>query len=124
MNTHFQLAAEKDTPLLIEMMREFYQHENLVWDEEIARSGLHKLFRDPGLGSAFIILMDEHPAGYFVLTFPFSLEFHGKFALLDEIYIRAAFISFDRIPAGPAPSLYEMAVILRVAVMIQFRLCV
>ncbi len=91
MTTHFQLAAEKDTPLLIEMMREFYQHENLVWDEEIARSGLHKLFRDPGLGSAFIILTDEHPAGYFVLTFPFSLEFHGKFALLDEIYIRAAF---------------------------------
>ena len=91
MTTHFQLSSEKDTPLLVEMMREFYQHEGLAWDEEVARSGLQKLFHGPGLGSAYIILADEHPAGYFVLTFPFSLEFHGKFALLDEIYVRAAF---------------------------------
>jgi ribosomal protein S18 acetylase RimI-like enzyme len=91
MTTHFQLAAEKDTALMVEMMREFYQHESLAWTEEVARGGLHKLFRDPGLGSAYIILMDEHPAGYFVLTYPFSLEFHGKFGLLDEIYIREAF---------------------------------
>jgi ribosomal protein S18 acetylase RimI-like enzyme len=91
MNTHFHLAAEKDTEPLLEMMREFYQHEGIPWNEEVAKSGLHKLFRDPGIGSAYIILADEHPAGYFVLTFPFSLEFHGKFALLDEIYVRAAF---------------------------------
>ncbi|MGZ7077088.1 MAG: GNAT family N-acetyltransferase, partial [Candidatus Angelobacter sp.] len=30
-------------------------------------------------------------AGYFALTFCFSLEFHGRFALLDELYLREAY---------------------------------
>jgi hypothetical protein len=100
MTTHFQLAAEKDTPLLVEMMREFYQHENLVWDEEIARSGLHKLFRDPGLGSAYIVLTDEHPAGYFVLTFPFSLWSFTASSLCSMRFISARPFG-GRTSAGP-----------------------
>ena len=89
-NIHFQLAAEKDLPRLLELMRELYQHEGMNYDEEVARSALKKTFLDSTLGSAYLILLDDHPAGYFVLTFCFSLEFHGKFALLDEIYVRKA----------------------------------
>ncbi|MBZ5522773.1 MAG: GNAT family N-acetyltransferase [Acidobacteriia bacterium] len=91
MNSHFQLASEKDLTRLTEMMREFYRHEGIRFDDEVARTCLFRLFRDPAAGTAYVILVDETPAGYFVLTFPFSLEFHGKFALLDELYIREPF---------------------------------
>src|SRR5437660_2355568 len=90
MNVHFQLASERDLLRLLELMRELYQHEAMNFDEEVARSALKKTLLDSTLGSAYLILLDEQPAGYFVLTFCFSLEFHGKFALLDEIYVRKA----------------------------------
>ena len=63
----------------------------MVFDEEVARSTLNKTLHDPTLGSAYLILLDEQVVGYLVLTSCFSLEFHGKFALLDELYIREGF---------------------------------
>jgi len=91
MNTQFQLATEKDLPRLLELMREFYQEQEMVFDEEVARSGLRKTLLDPGLGSAYLILAEQELAGYFAITFCYSLEFHGKFALVDEIYLRTPF---------------------------------
>lgn len=91
MAVHFQLASEKDLPRLIELMRELYQHEGMDFDEEVARSGLNKTLLDPTLGSAYLILLDEQVAGYFVLTSCFSLEFYGKCGLLDELYVREGF---------------------------------
>jgi len=90
-NLHFQLATEKDLLRFVELMRELYQNQGMMFDEEIARSSLKKTLLDSTLGSAYLVLLDEQLAGYFVLTFCFSLEFHGKFALLDEIYILQAF---------------------------------
>jgi GNAT superfamily N-acetyltransferase len=91
MNSRFQLAAEKDVPQLLELMRELYQHEGMLFDEEVARSGLNKTLHDPTVGSAYLILLDDQLAGYFVLTSCFSLEFYGKCGLLDELYVREAF---------------------------------
>jgi ribosomal protein S18 acetylase RimI-like enzyme len=92
MEIRFQLATEKDVSQLIEMMRELYRHDALsVFNEEAAKSGLNKTLLDPTLGSVYLILVAEEPAGYLVLTYCFSLEFHGKFMLLDEIYLREGF---------------------------------
>lgn len=91
METRFQLVAEKDLPALLELMRQFYENQGMAYDEEVARSGLRKILLDSTLGSAYLVLRDEQIAGYFVLTSCFSLEFHGKVALLDELYIREEF---------------------------------
>lgn len=91
MNAHFRLAAEKDLPCLIQLMRELYQHEGITFHEDVARSGLNKTLVDPTLGSAYLIFMDDQLAGYLVLTSCFSLEFQGKYGLLDELYIRESF---------------------------------
>lgn len=88
----FRPATEKDASQLIEMMRELYARDALTaFNEEVARSGLNKTLLDPTLGSAYLILVDEEVAGYLVLASCFSLEFHGKFMLLDEMYLRASF---------------------------------
>src|SRR5215471_14846067 len=87
----FRLATEKDLPQLLELMREFYQDQGMAFDEEVARSGLRKIFVEPALGSAYLILANNDVAGYFALTACFSLEFHGRIGLLDELYVREPF---------------------------------
>jgi hypothetical protein len=42
----------------------------------------------PGLAQIYFIFRGPELAGYFTLTFCFSLEFHGRFALFDELYLR------------------------------------
>jgi ribosomal protein S18 acetylase RimI-like enzyme len=91
MNALFQLLSEQEIPALLELMREFYAGQHMRFDERVARGGIKKLLADPALGQAGFIYHGAELAGYFVLTFCFSLEFHGRFALLDELYVREAF---------------------------------
>ena len=91
MQTQFQLVADSTLPQFIDLMREFYAAENLNFNEEVAKVAVRKTLMDSSLGSAYLILVDKTVVGYFALTFGFSLEFHGKFALMDELYIRQAY---------------------------------
>jgi len=91
MDAHFQLISDGDLSKTLDLMREFYALTYMRFDEEVARAALRKTLLDPSLGSVYLVLLEKEPVGYFVLTFCFSLEFHGKFALLDEIYLREAY---------------------------------
>jgi ribosomal protein S18 acetylase RimI-like enzyme len=91
MNALFQLLSEQDIPTLLELMREFYPEQHMCLDEQAAAAAAKKLTNDPALGQIYLVFRGAELAGYFVLTFCFSLEFHGRFALLDELYIRQGF---------------------------------
>jgi ribosomal protein S18 acetylase RimI-like enzyme len=91
MNAVFQLLSEHETPALLRLMSEFYAGQHMRFDERVARSGLEKILDDASLGQVCFIYHGADLAGYFVLTFCFSLEFNGKFALLDELYVREPF---------------------------------
>jgi ribosomal protein S18 acetylase RimI-like enzyme len=91
MATVFRLLAPDDLPTFLELMREFYPQQHMRLDEKAASAAAKGLMNDPGLGAIYLILPKGELAGYFVLTFCYSLEFHGRFGLLDEIYIRPAF---------------------------------
>ena len=91
MNALFQLLSEDDLKRFTGLMREFYSDQHLPFDQPVALSGLQKLIATPSLGQAYLIFLGSEAAGYFVLTFCFSLEFHGRFGLLDELYIRPQF---------------------------------
>src|SRR5262250_2405490 len=73
------------------MMREFYEQQHMRFDENTARGAINRLLKSPEHGQIYLIFRGPVLAGYFVLTFCFSLEFHGRFALLDELYIREPF---------------------------------
>lgn len=49
---------------------------------------LARLVTDASLGRVWLIEADREPVGYVVVTFSYSLEFHGRDALLDELYLR------------------------------------
>jgi GNAT superfamily N-acetyltransferase len=91
MNVLFQLLSEQEIPALLEMMRDFYAQQQMRFDETIAGRAINKLLHAPNLGQIYLIFRGDELAGYFALTFCFSLEFHGRFALLDELYLREAF---------------------------------
>ena len=91
MNPLFQLLSESEIPVVLELMREFYPQTHMAFAESAARAALGKLLKDPSNGELYLIFRGSELAGYFALTFCFSLEFHGRFALLDELYIREGF---------------------------------
>ncbi|MBA3441168.1 MAG: GNAT family N-acetyltransferase [Pyrinomonadaceae bacterium] len=91
METTFKLAEQADVNLLVELMEQFYEFEHLAFDEQIAREALGKLLGDASLGRVWLIQYGEQPIGYVVLTFGFSLEFRGRNAIVDELYIRPGY---------------------------------
>ena len=84
---HFRHAGGEDAPALLDLMRPFYETEHLVFDPERTPAALRTLLSDPGLGQAWLIEVDGAAAGYFVLTFVFVLEFGGRCAFVDELFI-------------------------------------
>ena len=91
MHVNFNTAGAADEDILIAWMREFYTVEHLTFDEGVARAALRQILRNGALGSVYLIRLGEDVAGYVVLTFGFSLEFHGRDALVDELYLREEF---------------------------------
>jgi GNAT superfamily N-acetyltransferase len=84
-------ADMSDVPALLELMREFYADQEMKFSEAVAQAGLRELITNPKLGRVFLLGADARLVGYFVLTFCYSLEFRGRFALLDELYVREPF---------------------------------
>lgn len=70
--------------------RDFFAEDRYPFNEEESRTNLALLLSDPRLGRVFVLEDGETPAGYLVLTFGFSLEFGGRNALVDELYVAPA----------------------------------
>ena len=89
--TPIRPAVPADVEGIVAMMREFYVHERIELDEERARRALTDLVTVPALGGVWWIGGAGEATGYMVVTLGYSLEFAGRFALLDELYVRAGF---------------------------------
>jgi GNAT superfamily N-acetyltransferase len=89
MAPQFRLAREPDVELLLDFMRQFYALERYPFDEVAARAALTTLVRDPSLGRAWLIGEGDAAIGYVVLTFGYSLEYRGRDAFVDELFLRA-----------------------------------
>lgn len=72
-------------------MREFYAQQEMGFDEPAASRAVTSALNDPSQAQIYLIFRGTELAGYFALTFCFSLEFHGRFALFDEIYLRETY---------------------------------
>jgi GNAT superfamily N-acetyltransferase len=88
METYFQPATVADIDLLVGFMRQFYEIDHYPFNEQIALAALDGIISDPSLGRVWIIREGASPVGYMVLTFGYSLEYHGKDAFIDELYIQ------------------------------------
>jgi ribosomal protein S18 acetylase RimI-like enzyme len=87
--TTFSIAAHADIETLLQFMREYYEFDHLPFDAHIARPALEKLLSDNSLGRVWLIHLRGEAIGYIVLTLGYSLEYGGRDAFIDEVYIRA-----------------------------------
>lgn len=72
---------------VIQLMRRLYDHDAIAFDESAARPALRRLLDNAQHGAVWLMRDEEHVVGYCVVTFGYSLEFHGIDAFLDELYI-------------------------------------
>ena len=84
----FEPATSDEIEMLVAMMRELYAYDGLAFDEAIARRALMGVIDNETFGRVFLIRLGNEVAGYAVLTFGYSLEFHGRDAFVDELYLR------------------------------------
>lgn len=91
MESTFSSASLETIPDLLRLMQEYYVYDHLDFDEEVALSALRELLSNKALGRIWVIRQDSVPIGYVVLTFGYSLEFGGRDAFLDELYIQESF---------------------------------
>lgn len=77
-----------DIGALVGLMRESYAEGGYALDDEWASSSLSALLGDPSRGMAWIVRLDNVPAGHAVLTFRHSMEFGGPDAFVDDLFVR------------------------------------
>lgn len=88
MEPTFRTANPSDADLLVGMMRDFNAHERITFEEAEVRAVLARLFADDSLGLACLILLGGEVAGYVVIAFGFSIEFRGRDAFIDELFVK------------------------------------
>jgi ribosomal protein S18 acetylase RimI-like enzyme len=85
-----RLAQLADLEAVLALHRDFFEEDHYPFHEEETRANLALLLSDPSLGRVFVIEDGRTAAGYLVLTFGFSLEFSGRNAVVDELYVAPA----------------------------------
>jgi GNAT superfamily N-acetyltransferase len=85
-----QAASPSDLEELLPLMRAFYAGEKLEFDAGVLRRALDQLWSEPLHGGAWIARAGGEPVGYGVLCCGFSLEYGGRDAFVDELFVRPA----------------------------------
>lgn len=88
MEVVFKEVKTEDIAWVVPMVKEFYALEKIDFDETRVKSALAQFIDDPAFGRAWLIYADEELAGYVIFTFGFCLEFGGRDAFIDEIYLK------------------------------------
>ena len=91
MQPQLRIATSDDLTLLVDFMRQFYAIDNYPFDAPIARQVIQQIVEDGSLGRVWLIDYAGAAIGYVVLTFGFSLEYRGRDAFIDELFLLDAY---------------------------------
>ena len=81
-------ATAAEVPILLAWMQDFYAHERIPFDPVASERTLRELIDNPAFGRVFTLMADGAAVGYAAVALGFSLEFGGRSAFLDELYVR------------------------------------
>ena len=88
-----RVAGPADVDRLVGVMAEFYAESGFPVDRPRAATAFETLVTDERLGRVWILEAEGREAGYAVLTLGFSMEFGGRDAFLDDLFVRPEFRS-------------------------------
>ncbi len=85
-------ALPLDLPVVLVLVEAFYHEEGLPFHPQKTAQAAATLLADDSLGALFLYEAVDggEPLGYVAATFGYSLEFGGRFVLLDELYLQPA----------------------------------
>ena len=83
----FRAATAADVPTLLILQEAFYRHENYPYAIDRARAAMGQLITDDSLGRMLVIEVENAIVGFMAIVFGFSLEFGGRDAFIDELYV-------------------------------------
>ena len=84
-------VSENHFSEIVQMMEDFYAIDGYPFDIDAKKVVIQTLIQNEDLGKLWLIKIDEKTAGYVCLTYGFSLEYGGKTALLDELFLKSDF---------------------------------
>jgi GNAT superfamily N-acetyltransferase len=85
----FRAATTDDVPLLLCLVRAYYEYDGIAFAPDRVERGLRELLADASLGEAWLIESGGDVVGYFVLSYGFDLEFGGRQATLTDLFLLA-----------------------------------
>ena len=83
----FRRVSVADLPALLDLQAAYYREDGYPFDASAARAAWTALLADEGLGAAWTAVAGDDVVGYLVVTFGFSLEYRGRDAFIDELYV-------------------------------------
>jgi GNAT superfamily N-acetyltransferase len=83
----FVPAGLSDVERLVGWAAELYQQEGIPFDAGTVRQALAELIEDATLGRVWLLIVEGEPVGYVVVTFGYSIEYGGRDAFLDELFV-------------------------------------
>lgn len=85
-------AEPEHAPEIDRLVAAFHKHEGVNVTAQARRASIDNLLAMPAQGRVLLVQpRDAEIVGYAVLAFGFSLEFGGRDAFLDELFIADAF---------------------------------
>lgn len=86
----FRPALPADLDGLLALQRDYYAEDGYAFDPAVAREAFGRLLAEPSLGRAWLAEDGARVLAYVVLTLGWSLEFGGRDAFVDELYVTPA----------------------------------
>jgi ribosomal protein S18 acetylase RimI-like enzyme len=83
-------ASAHDLAALVELMQEFYGEAGFPLSPDRARAAFLPLLAPGQLGQVWLAEYDGQVAGHLVLTFCYSMEYGGRSAFVDDLFVRPA----------------------------------
>lgn len=89
----FRLATQTDLDSLLLLMRQMQTDDpwSELFDESSVRHNLLELLRNSSYGFVYLACDEKSIIGYLIICFDYSLEYRGKGAWVDELFVQHNF---------------------------------
>lgn len=88
-----RLATPTDVDSILTLMRKLQDDDpwSEPFDETAVRACVKRLLPKPEFGLIYLCFDEANPVAYLVICFDFSLEYRGKGAWIDELFVERSY---------------------------------